>query len=92
LADSAAESAFSESGEAMVEECIRLRPSASNEVDMVLAVNMPPQAPTVGQAFFSIPMKSSREILPALKEPTASKALAMVRAWPFQLPGLMLPP
>ena len=54
-ADSAAESAFSGSGEAIVEECIRLRPSASNEVDMVLAVNMPPQAPTVGQAFFSMP-------------------------------------
>ena len=55
LADSPAESTFSASGEAIVEECIRLMPSASNEVDMVLAVYMPPQAPTVGHAFFSMP-------------------------------------
>ena len=34
-------------------------PSASNEDDMVFAVYMPPQAPTLGQAFFSMPSKSS---------------------------------
>jgi hypothetical protein len=46
---------------------------------MVLAVNMPPHAPTLGQAFFSMPSKSSRLNLPAENAPTASKALAMVR-------------
>ncbi len=65
-ADAAAETAFSASGEAICEEPSRLMPSASNEEDMVLAVNMPPQAPTVGQAFFSMPTKSSLLILPAV--------------------------
>ena len=59
---------------------------------MVLAVYMPPQAPTLGQAFFSMPSKSSSLILPAVNAPTASNALTMVRSWPFQLPGLMVPP
>ena len=76
----------------MVDEFIRLMPSASKEVDMVLAVYMPPQAPTVGQAFLSIPSKSSWDSLPSAKAPTASKALAIVRSWPFHLPGLMVPP
>jgi hypothetical protein len=53
---------------------------------------MPPQAPTLGQAFFSMPTKSSCESLPALKEPTASNADTMVRSWPFHFPGLMVPP
>ena len=67
-------------------------PSASNDEDMVLAVYMPPQAPTDGQAFFSMPRKSSSLILPALKAPTASNAETMVRSTPFHLPGLMVPP
>ncbi|MNC90846.1 hypothetical protein D3C83_69990 [compost metagenome] len=91
-ADSAAESAFSGSGEAICEEPSTLMPSASNEEDMVFAVYMPPQAPTEGQAFFSMPRKSSSLILPALKAPTASKADTMVRSTPFHLPGLMVPP
>src|SRR5262245_3045625 len=92
LADSAAESAFSTSGAASCEEPSRLMPSASKEDDMVLPVYMPPQAPTDGQAFFSMPMKSSSLILPALYEPTASNADTMVRSTPFHLPGLMVPP
>ena len=91
-ADSAAESAFSASGAAICEEPSRLTPSASNEELMVFAVYMPPQAPTLGQAFFSMPWKSSSLILPALKEPTASNAETMVRSLPFHLPGLMVPP
>src|SRR5689334_13453691 len=91
-ADCADESAFSASGEAICEEPIRLMPSASNEDDMVLAVYIPPHAPTVGHALRSIPSKSSCDILPALNAPTASKALTMVSGWPFQLPGLMVPP
>src|SRR6185369_12534709 len=90
-ADSAAESAFSASGEAICEEPSRLMPSASNEELMVLAVYIPPQAPTDGQAFFSMPTKSSSLILPALNEPTASKAETMVRSLPFHWPGLMVP-
>ena len=66
-------------------------PSASNDDDMVLAVYMPPHAPTDGQAFFSMPTKSSSLILPAVNAPTASNADTMVRSWPFQLPGLMVP-
>ena len=53
---------------------------------------MPPQAPTEGQAFFSMPTKSRSCILPAAKAPTASNALTMVSACPFQLPGLIVPP
>jgi hypothetical protein len=40
-------------------------PRASNDEDMVLAVYMPPQAPTEGQAFFSMPTKSAFFIFPA---------------------------
>ena len=54
-ADSAAESAFSGSGEAICELPMSETPSASNDDDMVLAVYMPPQAPTVGQALRSMP-------------------------------------
>src|SRR3954462_704915 len=73
-ADTAAESAFSGSGAASGEGGGRLMPSASNDELMVLAVYWPPQAPTLGQAFFSMPSKSSRDILPALKAPTASRS------------------
>jgi hypothetical protein len=59
---------------------------------MVLAVYWPPQAPTVGQALRSMPSKSSFDILPAVKAPTASNGLTMVSAWPFQKPGLIVPP
>jgi hypothetical protein len=90
-ADAAALSAFSASGEAICEEPSRLMPSASNEELMVLAVNMPPQAPTDGQAFFSMPTKSSSCMRPAENAPTASNAETMVRSCPFHLPGLMVP-
>ncbi len=66
-------------------------PSASKDDDIVLAVYIPPHAPTLGQAFFSMPSKSSFAILPAVNAPTASNGLTMVRACPFQVPGLMVP-
>ena len=66
-------------------------PSASNDELMVFAVYWPPHAPTLGQAFFSMPWKSSCDILPAVKAPTASNGLTMVSFWPFQNPGLMVP-
>ena len=53
---------------------------------------MPPQAPTEGQAFFSMPVKSSWLMRPALNAPTASNADTMVRSCPFHFPGLMVPP
>ena len=91
LAEAAEESAFSASGEAICDEPRRLMPSASNDDDIVFAVNMPPHAPTEGQAFFSMPTKSSSLILPAAYAPTASNAETMVRSCPFHLPGLMVP-
>src|SRR6266508_4143345 len=90
-ADSAAESAFSPSGDAICDEPSRLMPSASNEDDIVFAVYWPPQAPTDGQAFFSMPSKSPFDILPAASAPTASKGETMVSFCPFQNPGLMVP-
>ena len=66
-------------------------PNASNDDDMVFAVYCPPQAPTVGHAFFSMPIRSSSDIFPAAKAPTASNGLTMVSFWPFQKPGLIVP-
>src|SRR6266850_4455235 len=89
-ADSADESAFSASGAAICDEPSRLMPSASKDELMVLAVYMPPQAPTLGQAFLSMPAKSSSLNLPAVYDPTASNADTMVRSLPFHFPGLMV--
>jgi len=60
-------------------------PSASNEEDIVFAVYWPPQAPTDGQAFFSMPSKSSFDILPAASAPTASKGETMVSFCPSRI-------
>src|SRR5215831_20482840 len=89
-ADSADESAFSGSGAAICEEFSKLMPSASYEDDMVFAVYWPPHAPTDGQAFFSMPSKSSRDILPAAIAPTASNGDTMVSFLPFHVPGMMV--
>ena len=66
-------------------------PKASNDDDIVFAVYWPPHAPTVGQAFLSMPSKSSSVILPAVNAPTASNGLTMVSFWPCQNPGLIVP-
>ncbi len=58
---------------------------------MVFAVYCPPHAPTDGHAFFSMPSKSSCEILPTASLPTASNGETMVSFCPFQNPGLMVP-
>ena len=47
-------------------------PMASIAEDMVLAVNIPAQAPSPGQATRSMPMSSSRVILPCEYAPMAS--------------------
>src|ERR1700745_125489 len=91
-ADSWAEPVFSSSGLAMVDEYSKAMPSASKDEDMVLAVYMPPQEPDEGQALRSMPSKSSFDMRPAGNSPTASKAEKIVRSFPFQGPGLMVPP
>jgi len=73
-------------------------PSASPTEAMVLAVNMPAQAPSLGQAWRSIRASSSSDNVPAALAPTASNTLTMSRASPGcstrpgRWPGRMLPP
>ena len=64
-AERAALSAFSGSSAAMVELPGRLRPMASMAELIVLAVNMPPQLPAPGQAFFSTAVSCSLSMVPA---------------------------
>ena len=45
--------------------------------DMVFAVNMPPQAPSPGQAAFSMAVSSSVVIVPAAHAPMASNTVVM---------------
>ncbi|MNT36877.1 hypothetical protein D3C72_1729870 [compost metagenome] len=58
-------------------------PSASNALDIVLAVYMPPHEPVPGMARFSISCRSSSLMLPAAFWPTASNTLTMFRSWPL---------
>ena len=67
-------------------------PSISNAVDMVLAVNWPPQAPAPGQARLSISFSSFASIFLALKAPIASKTSWMVRRRPLYSPKAIEPP
>ena len=66
-------------------------PSASPTEAIVLAVYMPPQAPSPGQIARSIRSTSSRVILPARHAPTASKASMIVTSWPSTWPGMIEP-
>ena len=91
-ADSAAESTFSWSGFAIVDEYSSDIPSASNDELIVFAVYIPPHDPDVGHAFCSTPSKSSCDIRPAVNSPTASNDDTIVRSRPFQLPGRIVPP
>ena len=69
----------------------RLIPIASATAAMVLAVNMPPQAPSPGQMARSIRSTSARVIFPARQAPTASKASTIVTSWPSIRPGMIEP-
>ena len=69
----------------------RLMPSASAADAMVLAVYMPPQAPSPGQMARSILSTSSRVIRPLMQAPTASKASMIVTSLPSTLPGMVEP-
>jgi len=67
-------------------------PSISKAVDMVLAVNCPPQAPSPGQAAHSMPFSSAASMRPALKAPMASKTSCTVSRRPRYSPYMMEPP
>ena len=58
------------------------RPIASAILAMVLAVNIPPQAPSPGQMAFSIWSTRSWVINPRAQAPTASKASIIVTSFP----------
>ena len=71
-------------------------PSASPMEAMVLAVYIPPQAPSPGHIARSIRPRSSSLILPALQAPTASKASMIVTCFSvpsvsFTQPGAIVP-
>ena len=66
-------------------------PSASATLAMVLAVYMPPQAPSPGQIAFSMRVTSASVILPARQAPTASKASMIVTSLPSTWPGMVEP-
>ncbi len=66
-------------------------PMASAIELIVLAVNIPPQAPSPGQALRSISPSSSSVMLPSAHAPTASKTLVMSSAVPWWSPGMIEP-
>ena len=65
-----------------------LIPSASATLAMVLAVYMPPQAPSPGAMARSMQSRSSSVMVPALHAPTASYASMIVTF--FSVPSLSL--
>ena len=67
-------------------------PRASPTAAIVLAVNMPAQLPSVGQALRSIASSSASVIAPVASAPTASNTDTMSRTWPLQFPGRIDPP
>ena len=66
-------------------------PRASATEAIVLAVYMPPHAPSPGQIARSIRSTSSRLILPARQAPTASNASMIVTSRPSTWPGIVDP-
>ena len=58
----------------------------------MLAVNMPAQLPSVGQALRSMASSSSWEMAPVARAPTASNTDTMSRTSLLQLPGRIDPP
>ena len=66
-------------------------PSASAALAMVLAVYMPPHAPSPGQMARSMASTSSRGISPRAHAPTASNASMMVTSISVPSDSLALP-
>ncbi len=69
----------------------RLIPSASAMEDIVLAVNIPPHAPSPGHAARSMAPSSSSVIVPAAHAPTASNTVVMSMLAPSCRPGIVEP-
>ena len=67
-------------------------PIASATDAIVLAVNMPAQLPSLGQAPRSMASSSASSIVPAAWAPTASNTDTMSVAWPLCEPGRIDPP
>ena len=67
-------------------------PRASPTLAIVLAVNIPAQLPSPGQAAHSIAVSSSSLIAPTALAPTASNTDVMSRALPSSSPGMIVPP
>ncbi len=63
-------------------------PRASATLAIVLAVYMPPHAPSPGAMAHSMRLRSSALILPALQAPTASNESMIVTS--FSVPSLSL--
>ena len=66
-------------------------PRASAALAMVLAVYMPPQAPSPGQIACSTSVTCSRVIRPARQAPTASNASMIVTSLSPTRPGMVEP-
>ena len=66
-------------------------PSASAALAIVLAVYIPPQAPSPGQMAFSISVTCSRVMRPRTHAPTASKASMIVTSLSPTRPGMIEP-
>ncbi len=66
-------------------------PRASPIDAMVLAVNMPPHAPSPGHALRSMAPSSSAVMVPSAHAPTASNTLVMSSVVPLLLPGRIDP-
>jgi hypothetical protein len=66
-------------------------PRASPTAAIVLAVYMPPHAPSPGQIARSMRSTSSRLILPARQAPMASNASMIVTSRPSTCPGMIEP-
>ncbi len=69
----------------------KLMPSASAILDIVFAVNMPPHAPSPGQASRSISSSSCCDIFPAAHAPIASNTVVMSMFLPLCTPGKVDP-
>ena len=67
-------------------------PRPSPTAAMVLAVNMPAQEPSLGQALRSMAANSSLLMAPTAWAPTASKTLTTSMARPRCVPGRIEPP
>ena len=64
----------------------------SHTVDIVLAVNCPPQAPAPGQALSSSAASRASVMWPAACAPTASNTSWIVTSCPSHRPGAIEPP